>query len=1057
MKKNSTIPPIKVFYIFFFLLIILYASDIMAQQAKITEEVKLLKTYPYSDPDPVPILTDNPKIYPYFTFEGYSVEGKEMPWKIVTLENDYVQVFVLPESGGKVWGAIEKSTGNEFIYRNEVMKFRNIAMRGPWTSGGIEFNFGIIGHSPSTASRVDYLTTENEDGSVSCWIGNLDLPSRTLWRIEIRLPADKAYFETHTQWFNPTSLTQSYYNWMTAAAPAREDLEFFWPGYLYLEHGGEAHSWPVDDQDRNLALYKNNNFGPSKSYHVVGTYKDFFGGYFHNPEVGFGHWSPYEEMPGQKLWLWALSRSGGIWEDLLTDTDGQYIEFQAGRLFNQYSPGQESNPIRQVGFAPGATDRWDEVWFPFKNIRGMTDASPFGVLNIERNKDNLSLGINALGSLNDSLVVRLNGKKIFSTQLKMAPMEIYSVDLEDVSGGDLEVEVGDHLLYYTSRQDSIRLKRPFKQDPQIKLSETERLYQEALDAMNFREYEKAENVLHQLLEKEAFHIDGLLLMSELNIRNADYEKALQNARQVLKINTYEDRANYLAGLAYRATDDLVNALESMGWAARSMEFRSVAYAQMAEMYVNLKRYDLAIKYAKEALDFNAYNEQALQVRAIAERKSNQMQEAGKVVRKMLEMDPLNHAARFEKTMLEASASQDAVFTEGIRNEFPEETCLEIALYYTSMNLWEEAVRVLSLGPETVKNNLWLAYLLHPSQPEKSQEIFEQAVNASPDFVFPYRPESRNMLKWANEQLDSWKLKYYLALNQAALNHHEEAARLLASCGNEPDSWVFYITRADLTAGINQDPQGQDILKAWELAPESWRTWDRLILYYENESQYDQALTLAKKAYDKFPENYSLGFQNAKALLNTGKYTACIDVLKNIHILPFEGSNESRVVYEKAHLQLALEYIENKKYKRAIETLNKSLEWPENIGVGKPYDPDERKQEFLMAYCNRQLNKITDSEIELTKVITYTRENMDRFTPDHLLGLEACWLTGQTDQAVELYNRILSYKNLDEKWKAWISDHYPPENKMVLEGEVNPAGSEDLDLVVRMIGLFEKLD
>ena len=28
-------------------------------------------------------------------------------WKVITLENDYLKVFVLPEAGGKVWGAIE--------------------------------------------------------------------------------------------------------------------------------------------------------------------------------------------------------------------------------------------------------------------------------------------------------------------------------------------------------------------------------------------------------------------------------------------------------------------------------------------------------------------------------------------------------------------------------------------------------------------------------------------------------------------------------------------------------------------------------------------------------------------------------------------------------------------------------------------------------------------------------------------------------------------------------------------------------------------------------------
>jgi len=112
------------------------------QSATIREESHMLTTYPFGDPNPVPILTSNTKIYPYHKFEGYSHNTQSQAWKVVTLENDFIQVFVLPEVGGKVWGAIDKTTGKEFIYRNEVMKFRNISMRGPWTSGGIEFIFG---------------------------------------------------------------------------------------------------------------------------------------------------------------------------------------------------------------------------------------------------------------------------------------------------------------------------------------------------------------------------------------------------------------------------------------------------------------------------------------------------------------------------------------------------------------------------------------------------------------------------------------------------------------------------------------------------------------------------------------------------------------------------------------------------------------------------------------------------------------------------------------------------------------------------------------------------
>ncbi len=136
-----------------------------SQVATITETMEKFTTYPYSDPDPVANFT---KFYPYYRFDGFAVEPRGQEWKIITLENDYIKVLVAPQMGGKVLGAIDKATGEEFIYFNKVVKFRDIAMRGAWTSGGIEFNFGSIGHEPTTASPVNYLIRKNDDGSVSC-------------------------------------------------------------------------------------------------------------------------------------------------------------------------------------------------------------------------------------------------------------------------------------------------------------------------------------------------------------------------------------------------------------------------------------------------------------------------------------------------------------------------------------------------------------------------------------------------------------------------------------------------------------------------------------------------------------------------------------------------------------------------------------------------------------------------------------------------------------------------------------------------------------------------
>src|SRR5512136_2904285 len=160
-------------------------------KATVREYRKVIRTYPFSDPNPIPQVG---RIYPYFRFEGYTDTPVDREWTVVELENDYLRVMILPEIGGKIWAAFEKSTGRSFIYNNQVVKFRDIAMRGPWTSGGIEPNYGIIGHTPNCATPVDYLMRRNPDGSASCIIGTLDLLTRTTWRLEIKLPAGEACF-----------------------------------------------------------------------------------------------------------------------------------------------------------------------------------------------------------------------------------------------------------------------------------------------------------------------------------------------------------------------------------------------------------------------------------------------------------------------------------------------------------------------------------------------------------------------------------------------------------------------------------------------------------------------------------------------------------------------------------------------------------------------------------------------------------------------------------------------------------------------------------------------
>src|SRR5215831_10667799 len=113
-------------------------GNLVGQEATVREEKQVIKTYPFSGPNPSPTRTGGQnvqqRIYPYFLFDELTSTGVDRTWNVVRLENPYIEAFVLPAVGGKLIGAVEKSTKNAFIYYNHVLKFRNIAMRGPWTS-----------------------------------------------------------------------------------------------------------------------------------------------------------------------------------------------------------------------------------------------------------------------------------------------------------------------------------------------------------------------------------------------------------------------------------------------------------------------------------------------------------------------------------------------------------------------------------------------------------------------------------------------------------------------------------------------------------------------------------------------------------------------------------------------------------------------------------------------------------------------------------------------------------------------------------------------------------
>jgi hypothetical protein len=651
----------------------------------------------------------------------------------------------------------------------------------------------------------------------------------------------------------------------------------------------------------------------------------------------------------------------------------------------------------------------------------MADANAYGILNVIQEDDRISIRINALQKLHDTLIVKCNDHTIHKEDIQMAPMDVFIKEIQHNEDGIIEVVMGDNELHYSSNVDSLYLKRPFFNPDNVQISERQKLIVEGLDAMNFREYPKAIEIFYQVLEIDPSDREGLLSLSEIHFRRAEYDKSLEFASKVLIQNTYDSKANYLAAISYQAKDDAINALESFGWAARSMEFRSGAYAQMAKSYIKTGHYKRAMKYAEKSLDFNRYSIPALEMRIITKRLDKQ--DNFEYISELREIDPLNHLTRYEEYLADKTEENANNFKKFITNELPEETYLEVALNYHSLGLDKEASEVLTLGPRTVKNDLWLSYLNRLEDPDLSMQLLSDCINSEAEFVFPYRPESIKMLEWARSKKPSWKLDYYQALLYAGLNRMTEASDILVKLDNNPDYWVFYLARVSLVSDLSYAQKERDILKANIMAPEEWRSWNAMIQFYLENSQSDVAVGHAKKAYKRFPQNYTLGFLYAKALLRTGKYSQCIQVLKNIQILPFEGAYESRSIYEEAHIRNALEYLSKTRYTSCINILLEGLEWPENIGVGKPYEPEQRSFEILLAYCYKKMEQAPEAEKNLDRIINYTKENLEISTPEHYLGLIALKLQDKSDEAEALLNRINNSKDIDQEVKNMINNLY----------------------------------
>ncbi len=144
------------------------------------EEKIVMPTWEIGPPQVHPVFFDAARenIYPYTLNEILTDRKVDKAYNAVILENEYIKVVVLPEIGGRLHGALDKTNNYVWIYWQKTIKPGLISMTGAWISGGIEWNFPH-GHRPSGFMPVDHRLVRNADGSAAVWVGETETRAET--------------------------------------------------------------------------------------------------------------------------------------------------------------------------------------------------------------------------------------------------------------------------------------------------------------------------------------------------------------------------------------------------------------------------------------------------------------------------------------------------------------------------------------------------------------------------------------------------------------------------------------------------------------------------------------------------------------------------------------------------------------------------------------------------------------------------------------------------------------------------------------------------------------
>ncbi len=1030
-------------------LLILVTLPAMAQ-VEAYQEPLTLPTYGVEEPEIMPDWRMHR--YPYTMMDRLTNERGTRTYNALYVENEYVKALVLPELGGRLHGAQDKTNGYQFLYDQKVIKPGLVAVTGAWISGGVEWNFPI-GHRPSGFRDTDWTITENQDGTKTVWVGEIERLKRMRWSVGTTVHPGRNWVETKIRLENCTPYIQSFQYWATSAVRATHNYQAVIPGEIMTGHGKHKFfRWPVND-GIDISYWK--NIPGASSYFAVESESDYFGGYSPEEKAGMVHVADHNIVRGKKLWTWGTARAGRLWEKLLTDGDLPYFEPQAGA----FSDNQPSF----YWLMPGETKIFSHFWFPVRDIGVYDYANLEGSINLELDDGKAIFGWSPTGLNQDAkIIVSYEGVEIFNNDTDAGPADPFLGEATGPGMTDLYKlkmtvlsSAGDTLLAFSHDKPQ---NPPFPEPLEAPPGPDEVGSQDLLFIYGDRYYRYNDPKMAKLYFQEALKRDPgdvrcNTSLGELALKSGLYKEALVHFNISVERDETFFKAWYYKGMAQLRLGNLKDAEKCLNRATYGLDWYAIAHFELAQLTASQDRLDRALEHINNSIQGNGNNSQAHAVKALILIRKGRYDEAMEVTRASLLTDPLDlFSKQLQVTAAEASGTEDvalgamdAELLELTRADA--ENHIEMAIRFARCGDYADAIKVLALSAseseEMIVSPLVFYYqaYYHKQLGEsgKANALLEKASKVSPKHCFPYRLESFPVLEWAISENPDDAQAYYLLGNllKKSQRPEEAVAHWEQSVNIDPENVVAQRNLGQVYYEDGDLPKAQAAYEAAiEADPSAGKSIVELgLINRELEIPYHEQISMFEDNIDVVLEYNQAVSQLILLYILTDRNSEALKLLNNTHFNSWEGKYGIHQLWIQGNIKQGDTEFEEGNFKEALSYYEQSLLYPDNLEVAEQPNTIHARKKYKIGKALEALGRKDEAREYYELVIADKVEDGNAYQYYRAMAMEALKrkqeakmiyekmleaLDGDMDassNAVSLFTRSLALEGLGKKKEA----------------------------------------